>query len=599
MINILTEFNNSAFEFDRIATDVFTFPHNLNDIELQPNELAVASTINLKLNRLYENFLYLYGQCSIANFLTPKLFTGWIAVSSRNTDVTYNRNTGYSATSSFLVSKDYKSIYSSNIATSYFDNNKNNVIVADRSNVTIFSLEKNNTLNFIKTQSLVDPLSGSLYFQNIVGLATDANKTLYVLDRDLCNLYSYDLEQATGDDYVFSQRLFLKDTIGGQGSTYDLLKFNFPTNLLYTGNELIVEDSKNKVFKVYDKNLNFLNLTVLKTLFDTVTAFTCLAYDTLNHFIYGATDQKIYKLNYNTDFSVASSSTIDLSSSLDDDENIVDIKFSTYEPNIFYVLTNKNIFKKWTTKPNYSIGVFPSTTLLDYDFKWFTTTHYNLSADQLMVYNKQSSSTKDFVAVFEDELDPITILKDLDFKIYDKNDINIKEDEYVQSWVFNKSLKKLLYNHLFLNTYIGYRFFEGLDSRNIPVFVKRGYSKLMFNRLDVDVNKFVAVGVNENFQSNVINRCLRKIYEYQLYLLINIISNETVLERLVDVGGGFSTVSNFSFVNYTAGLGITLNPSPASSLLFNSDALINSLNDIQVTGLVPYIEGEGISILEE
>lgn len=598
MKSVLTEFNQSRFEFDRIATDTFNFPFNLIDIELQPNELAVASTINLKLSRLYDNFLYLYGLCSIANFLIPKTFTGWVGVSSRNPTVTYNTSTSYASTSSFLVDKNYRGIYSSSKAASYFYENKNNVVVADQTNLTIFSIGKDNSLTFVKTQSLIDPLSGTLYFQNIAGVATDENKTLYVLDKNLANLYSYDLQQATGDDYVFSQRLFLKDSIGGQGGPYDLLKFNYPNNLLFTGSELIVEDSKNKTFKVYDKNLNFLGLTVMKTLFDTVTSFNCLAYDKANKKIYGATNQKLYILNFNTDYTVTSSQDINLTNYLDSNEQIMDLKFSNYESNIFYLLTNKNIIKKWTTKLNYNIGIFPSSTLSNYSLKWITTTQYTLSSDQILIYNQDLNSTKDYIAVFDDDIDLITILKDLDFNIYDLNDIKIKEEEYVQSWVFNKSLKKLLYNHLFFNTYIGYRFFEGLDSRNTPVFVKRGYSKLMFNRLDVDVNKFVAVGVNENFQSNVINRCLRKIYEYQLYLLINIISNETVLERLVEVGGGFSKVGNLTYVNYTAGLGITLNPGPDVSLLFNSDALINALNDIQIAGLAPYIEAEGISINE-
>ena len=81
MNNIFDEFNKTQFVFDRSPTDIFVLPNDLNSVLLQPNELAVASTFNIKIEKLYENFLYLYGLCNIAGFNIPNKFVGWVGLS--------------------------------------------------------------------------------------------------------------------------------------------------------------------------------------------------------------------------------------------------------------------------------------------------------------------------------------------------------------------------------------------------------------------------------------------------------------------------------------------------------------------------------------
>ena len=68
MNTIYNEFLKTSYIFDRVVTDVFSLPYSFNSIEIQPNELATASTFNLKLKRLYDNLHYMYGLCNIADF---------------------------------------------------------------------------------------------------------------------------------------------------------------------------------------------------------------------------------------------------------------------------------------------------------------------------------------------------------------------------------------------------------------------------------------------------------------------------------------------------------------------------------------------------
>ena len=785
MNNIYSEFLKTGFEFDRVATDKFQLPYSQESIIIQPNELATSSVINIKLEKLYTNFLYLYGLCNMVQFQLGDTYSGWIGVSgvtdwpynliadsnnfnawdtiqaatiTSNTgdvvdpngtntaskmletattnlhrvyqlpvsgantagpytfstyikgglgrdfatlfiynttdgnvagavfdivngdinqsalvagtsfgivsagngwyrcyvtgnatvsgsgvfvspynaayayagDVTkgiymwgaqltrgdlqpyvagyydrsvgitkfFNPNTSVALASTFAVGgTKYGNIFNSVAAKSFLSGNKNNIIVADRTTLTLFSLDINNTLSFVKTQSLVDPLSGTLYFQNIADIETDGSANLYVLDKTLNNLYQYDLASIYTDDYVFSQKLFLEDTVGGLGDRYDNLKFNTPSNLVYTGSEIVVEDTGNKAFKVYDKNLNFLNLTVAISLFDAVSSgFNSLAYDAQNRQIIGTTDKNIYLLDYGTDYSVTSASSYGLGSLLDADEVINDLLFATYEPSICYLVTNKKWIKKWVYKTNSNIGIYESNSLLGSNFNWATTSSYGNSATQLCVYTYNNSLSdnpnNNFISVFNDKLDLITLLKQPNFNIYDLNDIQIASDEYTQSWVYNKSFKKLFYNMQLLIGNIAYRFFEGLDANGTPIFVDRGYNDFLFTSEIPSLNYFANVYVNESFQSSTINRDFAALCAYQQYLVENIVSNKPVYGsfiKSIDYGG-----SKFTYITYTSpAADFLLNPAPMQQ---GGDTFLNSAGGLTITGPAPYDPGEGISI---
>jgi len=614
MNTILAEFNQSGFEFDRIVTDTFALPYSYDQIALQPNELAVASTLNLKLKKLYTNLLYLYGLCNIASFNVPTQYTGWIGVSGRNPNVSLYTSS-VAAASSFATNSSFSKLTDSTYAISIPYNDKNNFVVAAKNALLLFALDKNNNVVFNKSQSIVDPLSGSLLFQNIVSMENDASEGLYVLDKTLNTLYLYDLRSTFSDDYVFSQTFFLKDSIGGRGDKYDLLKFNGPNNVVFTGTEVIVEDTGNKCFKVYDKNFNFLNLTVALTLFNEVPdGFTSLTYSPATNQIIGTAGTKLYYLDYRSDYTIVSAASYDYDAVLDSDEYFIDTHPCRYESNIIYQLTNKKLFKKWIYKPESNIGVYtyrsqfssPLGSANLAQFKWFSTQSYNLSTDQISIYHYNPTLSSNFINVYTDELNLISLLKQLDFNIYNFDDIKIKEDEYVQSWVFNKSFKKLVYDMYLLTANIGYRFYEDIGEYNVPIFIRRGYNTFFLEIEEEDLQTVANLYINENFQTEVINRCLQKIYNYQSALLTNLIQNKKVYEDVIFssriAGGGGASV--FDFINYTAGDEFLLIPEPTGPMLYGNDILVNQVgaspqDAVTITGTVPYIPGAGISITEE
>jgi len=426
MNTIYNEFLKTSYIFDRVVTDVFSLPYSFNSIEIQPNELATASTFNLKLKKLYDNLLYMYGLCNIADF-----------------------NIG---TNTQLISSNLSSITGCKSAISYYSETgvtQNNLIVNDNNTIRLFNINSNFNPTLVLSQSLIDPLSGTLFFENITGLAVDGEDTLYVADGTINNLYSYDLKGAAGDDYIRKSKLFLKDTIGGVGGRYEPLKFKNLKNIVYTGEVVIAEDFGNKCFKVYDKNLNWISTTVAITLFNTITSFNSLAYNAKYKKLFGVKDSNLIIMDVGTNYGVVSSTSYDYSDLLRTSETLIDIKVSEYDEDIFYVLSNQRLFKKWITKPFYNIGVYENTGIKNNLYKWLTNTQSD-SGNTIQLYTTSTNLSSNLLIEFNDDTNLISLLQDNFFNIYTIEDIAINPEEYIQSWVYNKSIQKLMYNILYI-----------------------------------------------------------------------------------------------------------------------------------------------------
>jgi len=537
MNSIATEFNNTELAYDRIVTDLFALPYDLPSVEIQPNDIVTESVLNLKLEKLYYNMLYLYGLCNISNFVFPTTFTGWVGLTGSKTTPKNQFKLQFfsdvqkvSGAINFLSGgSTLQNIDDSYTAVAFKNRQENNLAIANKTTLTLLNYDINNNPYFILSQTLVDPVSGSLYFQNIAGLAVDSNNTLYVSDKQLNNVYAYDLYDTVSDDYVKSRRLFLKSFVGGQGGRYEPLKFNGAGKIAFTGNNLIVEDIGNKCFKIFDINLNWINTAVSLSLFDSASSFNALAYSTYYDNIYAINNKTLFIVNFLNNFSSLSSVSYDLTPILASDEIMLDIKFAYYEPRVFYITTNKRIIKKWTTKIGNNIGIYNNSDF--YNLKWLTVLPFDATTDYFNLYSGSVNLSSNKIIIFNDSLNLITLLSD-DFNVYTQDDIYIQSNEYSQSWVFAKSFKKLLHNMLLLVKKVGYRFYEGVDTTNTPVFIKRGYNRFVLTYNMPDLNTYIDLGLNENFQAATINRCLGKIYSIQDNLLMDIINNDSVLTNL-------------------------------------------------------------------
>ena len=96
----------------------------------------------------------------------------------------------------------------------------------------------------------------------------------------------------------------------------------------------------------------------------------------------------------------------------------------------------------------------------------------------------------------------------------------IDEEEYVTNWVINKSLHKLIYNHLLFRDNIHSKYRGQYDDQGRLQYLGIDYIKDTDPNLftyNPDLNNFI--GLNEPVMADVVNRPLEKIYDLQVNLL--------------------------------------------------------------------------------
>jgi len=529
-----TEFQKIDLNYDRTVTDVFELPYSLNTILIQPNELAVSRSFNIKIQKLYDNFLYLYGLCNVADFKIPRRYEGWIGYDNLEKKILYLY--GDDTTNAVAVLSSV--LFASNQALAFYSANgryEQNLMFTNGQYISLNGIDQRNgdysPVTLIQ-QSSIDPVSGSINFYNITGMAQYKAEQLFISDATYNNLYSYNLGGAISDDNIKNRQLFQLNVVGGRGTSQDRIKFNNIGKIAVAGDVVIVEDKGNKTFKVYDRNLNWLNSTITPTLFNAISTINAMVYSEKDNRLYVASNTSLFLLDISTDYNLISAKSYDFSSILAGNEYFVDIKFANYDKDVFYLLSNKNLYKKWITKPEKNIGTLRNSVFNDDNFRWITTTP-TASGDDVLIYAVSQDLTRSYIAVYRDNLSITTLFKtDNPLVVYSREDVLIDPEEYNCSWVYNKSIKKMLYNMSLLVNNIGYRFFTDEDDTGTPVFLYRGYNNFFRYNAPLDTNKHSNVFINENFQAETINRCFKQIYDYQDLVLQTIVTNDSVVTDL-------------------------------------------------------------------
>jgi len=540
MINILTEFNNAGFIKDRLPSDTFELPYSIEQIKIQPNELAAASTFNIKLDKLYNNFLYLYGLCFMAGF-----------DSSNNVKGVFDEVNGYIPSIApifkqylqkpFSLTKTY-ALSSSKKAISFFSSKSNTfqTVFTSKNALGVLSLRRglenigtgiiqSYTGGVVFTQTSVDPISGSINFLDIGGIAQCNNTYLFLTDAKYNNIYSYNLEGAISDDNIEKNVFFQQNIVGGKGTINDKIKFNQPTAIVDVDEHILVVDSQNNCFKIFDLNLNWVSTSPQALFFKQYpgSSIKKIIYHNQTKQLIVATIKAIHVFKVNTLFNIVYDKTVETVVNLS--EEIVDINFATYDSHILFVVTTQTIYKKWLSKIDKNIHLLSNPLGLNTNFQWATVAPLDKNTTMLLARISDQSLSSSFLLIIEDSIDMLSLLKNNNFEIYSKEDVFLNKNEVICSWTYNKCFKKLLYNLNLLVTNVIYRFYtkENSDLKSIA-FTYKTYNNLVLNKSIKDTNKSVNIFINELFQAESLNRCLTQLYEYQEYILAYLINNQPI-----------------------------------------------------------------------
>jgi hypothetical protein len=474
-MNILNALQESGLTFDRFPDEILQLPYSIEQVTIQPNDTVTSDVINLKLKNLYENFLYIFSNTKISSNLIPISSTGILGCSGIYfSDFGWNKT--LSSSQFFPVSSNEMGLILNNVKTiCLLDNEAENaysIVASDGQNVFL-SRSTSDESQLLTTQRITafnPEADNNVPFVDVVAITTGPNDSLLILDRGANTLYQYDAKGLDTDDNVFADKLIFRNVVGEFGSAEEKLSFNSPLDVVGFEGFIYVLDAGNYCIKKYDQYLNWQRTYNLSRDFY-LQQPTKLKCDSYGNFYCMLSGNRFYK--YSNDFQNKDLIEIDY---LTNSEKAFDFVFSKTEKNIFYLITNQNVYKCMVNNLGNTIGKY-----LLYNFNYndtqaisaFATVPYGLN-DKNLVVSKNISGSQ-IAGAFIDNLNLYDNLTLPDFDVYSLNDILIKPEEYVQSWVINKSLAKLITNHIRLIEQLIGKFQFKVDDRGNSIFTFTRY----------------------------------------------------------------------------------------------------------------------------
>lgn len=524
-MNINTIFSNSGILADRYLGDTVVLPYSFEQIRIQNNETATESVVNLKLQHLYQNFLYLYKASEIASNVIPIQQLATAGVSATSTIFTWL--TGLS-TSQFIPLSTAETPLLDQINLVEVINNTErgefNIFASNGTNLIILNSDNNQQSISLRYNSNQLYNSSNIYFSKINSITFDNNNNLYVLDLSGNNLIKYDASGFLTDDNVNKYTIQYSNIIGGKGTYIDKTQFNNPCSVVFNNPYIYVMDAGNRCVKQYDIYLDWIETYGLyRDLLSSYPVDMKVDYS-INNFWVLTQDNKI--LQYSPDFQQLTEYS--LASIKQPTETFRSLYFSQQNPNIFYIISDQNVYKRFVSIPTDNIGKY-----LFYLYNFNTTETINAFAalssttgDKNIVFTSTNSTSAGKFNLFLDNINLYSILSENDFDVYTEAEILVNKDEYLQNWVFNKSLSKLLINHMRLRDALKGKFQASRDNNNNIVFTNARYlTPVEYNSINFELSVDFFIGENEIFQNNIVNRSFQKIYNIQLALL-NILQGE-------------------------------------------------------------------------
>lgn len=538
---------------DRLISDISSIPYTFQHVEIHPGEDFNGRILNDRINKLYKNTLYLYSRCFLANNNIPIGYdrVGGVAGGT----LTWIPQTGTDNTTMFPFSAASLSQLDNVIdaATLNFDNNEgySHICISSSNIIALSSDSTLQNLTVVYSSSKVDYTS-MLNFDSLSSISVTGH-LMYVVDSVQNNVYRYDISGLVAGDVTLTNKVFLTKFIGGRGNSLAKTKFNSP-DVVYASvdaDRVYVHDKGNKCVKVFDSNLTHITTRTTNARRNILTR--CFGYNTLFNFTY-LIEQDV-DANTNTlficDTNLNTLESFVLEDQLTSTEYFRKIEFSKADSNIVYVVTNENVFKKFLTSPARTIGkwlfyksglttshvwnyersrwnkagwswsdgtdrINASTPLLSFS----TLNRLNTGDDDIFVYAGSTSKSFNKILHYREPSTYRSVLGVQNSTVYRFDQSNVDNDEFIQGFVINKEIYKIVKNLLFVKNYIQGRYSAEYDFIGNLVF--SGITALTNDELQsITMDSVANFYIHENEVMNspgAINRVLKRIADLQSQL---------------------------------------------------------------------------------
>jgi len=555
----VTSVSTQGFEQDRILDKLkiasSDLPYTVNDITISHNDFAVSDVYNNSIRKLYKNYLFLIANAELLTKTPPTSAAPnylSIADSGVGTPVAIGSNPAGGTGTNHLSALEETHIALKTDSSDkflYFNYSPDSSVISETDvNITsMTTLISGNEVEFNKT----------FKFKNVVSVDIVDN-LLFVLDKGSNTAFKFDITGLITDDVALRRTgisdtthpgRYLLKTIGGEGISQTKNKLIKPSSLSVYKNRVYILDNGHNSIKVFDLNFNFIKEVFAPNLFNNPSTGELVSivvdqYSDTNELVVGyVLSSKGKILEYDVDSNTLSQpralfkfydTRLYTLSGLDENDSFKKIVNSKAVKNILYICNNGKIYKYYKSNLNQYIGVLNlaksefSTSIRisgkedEQQILSFDTVLYN-NKDYIAVTTRvnspQSSNQKVSTYVYEDE--------HVTTKLYNENlytnyftlsDILVLPQEIVNNITFNKTTKKLIYNHYSLFENLNKKVYSFYDTNSgtaaVPTLCTVNYHEFT-KPTTLDDSSNLYIGVNEPLLTDVINRPLKLLYSQQ------------------------------------------------------------------------------------
>lgn len=540
--NALGNFVKEKLYFNRIPIEELLLPYSESDVKFEPGDFINQNSINEKLKKLNSNYLELFNFSSTQTNDLPEGFVGFIGTSAQNDysfglNVTPPTRANYSLDYTADGLKDVIRIEVIPQKLGPVETTPSSFlsIYATASALYTFTcpnVDINTTFTFRSSSAFVDGFNTRPY-NSIADITTNGKDLLFVSDTHHNQIYRLYIDPLVNDSRITGNDLEYLNQGGVEINTTGAGILSGADIIEYGLGEVYTYNRGTKTFVVLGEDLSFKRRFTSKEIKDDEPV--SFAVNTVDKNLYVLLNSyKILKIP--TDFK-QEITTITHDNTFFPIEDPKKIFFSKNNSNIYYIMTTYNLYKYFNVGSNVPIGKFNWTktnvTSLTSDgllrpddiLSDAAILEENNNYDSLFILEKNvpqheytgliSATGIDKILRCNEANGRIKLLENELFRSFDLNDILVN-DQYFNSLTLNKSFKKLIFNMDIFSSYLQSKFlleynqFNDLKSTGktaltaTPTFAK-------------DYNMFV--GPNEVVTPQVLNRCTKKVIDYQEYLL--------------------------------------------------------------------------------
>ena len=349
--------------YNRTPIDNVTLNYSLCDFVFQPGEFINSNSINLKLEKAFDNFLETYKSCFIASSDLPYYYTNSLRISATNTSLATpvwnysNANTNLSGFSAYNpnITRSSKIAFMPNRYAS--DVNNHTLVVANSASICVFKINRQlTTCNVVFSSSRVETNNtigyNALTFTNITSIAKATN-ALYICDAGNKAVYAYDITSVIEEDRALGNRFNLRTTLNSK--TTNLVD---PLLVAASDDRIYVYDSAGIIY-FFDTSFNLINSYKNKRLFNASEPVSMTHYKIYDQLYVLTKDGTVLILDALANSTITKFNLTGFAQQ----ETPLKIIFSNSNSDILYFLTNYGIYKKYVSNLKNNIGNFTFTSV--------------------------------------------------------------------------------------------------------------------------------------------------------------------------------------------------------------------------------------------